>query len=109
MPVHLLTRLTPRYTSGVEASTASSFYGKTGVQPGSAIGGSGIIVEDLYAATTSSAYTYEGYFTFNYNTDSLTFTSAAVPEPSSIGLMAAGGGLGLLALIKRRKTSPQNI
>jgi hypothetical protein len=90
-----------------KTGVANNFIGKTGVTPDSQIGSSGIIYEDLYAATTSSPYTYEGYFTFNDNTDSLTFTSAvsAVPEPASYGLMA---GAGLLLVTLRRQFVRKN-
>lgn len=92
------------YTSKVEASTAASFFGKTGVQVAGTIGASGIIYEDLWKATTAG-FAYQGYFTFNDNTDSLTFTSLDVtpaPEPATYGALA---GLGVLALALRRQFS----
>jgi hypothetical protein len=50
----------------------------------------------------SGVDTYLGYFTFNGANDELDFTStvAAVPEPSTYGLLAASG---LLALALRRQ------
>jgi len=92
------------YSSDIDLTTgANSFVGKTGVSPASTIDSSGVIMEDLWGATTSTAYSYKGYFTFDYNNDSLTFTPstlAAVPEPATYGLFA---GFGLLALSLRRQ------
>ncbi len=98
------------YSTKVEASTASSMFGKTGVQAAGTIDNTGTIYEDLWFATPSQAYTYEGYFTFNDNTGSLTFTSADVvtapiPEPATYGVFA---GFGLLALALRRQISRKN-
>ena len=68
----------------------NNFIGKTGVNPAGTIDSSEVIREDLWAATTSTAYTYEGYFTFDYGAGSLSFTSVAVPEPGSLSLLFAG-------------------
>jgi hypothetical protein len=89
------------------ASTQQNFWGKTGFSPNSTIGATGTIYEDLWAATTTSAYTYEGYFTFNYSADQLTFTSSAVavPEPTTYGMLA---GAGLLAVSLRRQFNRKN-
>jgi hypothetical protein len=89
----------------------SNFIAKTGVNPNSTIGANGIIYEDLFAATTASAYTYEGYFTFNYGADSLTFTPAtlqvsAVPEPATYGVIAAAG---LLVVSLRRQIRSKTV
>jgi PEP-CTERM motif len=90
-------------------SASGNFLNKTGIAPTSTIGASGIIYEDLWDATTTSAYAYQGYFTFNYGTDSLTFTPAdlttAVPEPATYGAFA---GAGLLALSLRRQLNRKN-
>jgi hypothetical protein len=82
--------------------TAHSFYGASGINPSSAIGSSGILYEDLWKATPSSAYSYLGYFTLNLSSgnSSLTFTPQAVPEPTVCSLL---GGAGLLLLSLRRQ------
>lgn len=93
------------YSSAIEG-TANSFTASVGVNPGNAIDSSGTLMEDLYKGT-STGYTYEGYLTFNYGNDSLTFTPAtAVPEPATYGLFA-GAGLLVLSLRRqfRRKTA----
>jgi hypothetical protein len=86
---------------------SSTFYGTGGVNPAVAIPASGIVYEDLWEVVgSSSAQTaadiYEGYFAFNANTDSLTFTGAAVsvPEPTTYGLLA---GAGLLVVSLRNQ------
>lgn len=88
--------VSPTYFSG-------TFYGDSGINPSSAIGGSGIITEGLWQATDSSAYTYLGYFTADTTGSgpSLTFTSIqAAPEPSTLALLA-GGGI-LLSILRWR-------
>ena len=102
---------TTKSYSATEVNGATTFLGKTGVQPAGTIGSSGIMYEDLWAATTTKAYTYEGFFTFNYGADSLTFTPAslvvsAVPEPGMYGVMA---GAGLLVLSVRRQFSRKTV
>jgi hypothetical protein len=92
---------TKSYTSVVDTTgVQNNFIGKTGVIPFGTVDSTGIIYEDLYKATVPNAYTYQGYFTFNYGADSLTFTPAtAVPEPGAGVLL--GGGL-LVALVRGR-------
>jgi hypothetical protein len=97
------------YSLSIELTTsASSFVGKTGVNPTGTMDSSGVLYEDLYSATTTSPYTYQGFLKFDYNNDSLTFTPstvAAVPEPSTYSLI--GGGI-LLLLVRHwfgRKTA----
>jgi len=68
---------------------------------------SGVFTEQLYESTgsgargfTPSGWTDVGTLTVNLNTDSITFIGAAVPEPSTYGLLA---GAGLLVLSLRRQ------
>ena len=82
---------------------AGNFIGKTGVNPTGTIDSTGVIYEDLYHATTTSAYTYLGYFTFDYGADSFSFTPAAAPVPEPATYTMLGGGL-LAFLIRRRLT-----
>ncbi len=88
--------------------TVSSFYGNSGIDPSSAINGTGVIHEDLWKTTANSAYSYQGYFTFDLSGGSpnLTFTpsAAAVPEPSTFGLFALAGFLSFVSFraFKRR-------
>jgi len=64
---------------------------------------SGSITSDLFqfdpTGNTAQPSGYEGYFTFNSN-GALDFTSVAVPEPGTYGLVGAGG---LLALTLRNQ------
>jgi hypothetical protein len=89
------------------ATGSSSFVGKTGVNPAGTLDSTGVMYEDLYSATTGNPYAYQGFLTFDYNNDSLTFTPStlAVPEPSVYGLV--GAGFLMLALRHRfgRKTA----
>ncbi len=99
---------TKSYTSIVDATgVQNNFIGKTGVNPTGTLDTSGLIYEDLYFANVATPYTYEGYFTFNYTADTLTFTPAlAVPEPGSFSVFA-GGALLILSLrnqLRRRET-----
>jgi hypothetical protein len=74
--------------------TAQSFYGASGINPDSAIGGSGILQENLYEATPGNGYTYLGYFTLDTTggSPSVDFTSIdVVPEPGTVSLLAIGG------------------
>jgi hypothetical protein len=82
---------------------AGNFIGKTGVNPTGTMDGSGVIYEDLYHATTTSPYTYLGYFTFDQNAGSVSFTPSAapVPEPSTYAMVGAG----LVALLLHRRFS----
>jgi len=84
----------------------SSFYGVTGFNPDSSVSSSTVLYEDLWSAANSSLsggkpFTYQGYFTLDLtgSSPSLTFTSVAVPEPSTYGLIGAAG---LLAFSVRR-------
>jgi hypothetical protein len=92
------------YSLSINVTTgANTFVGKTGVNPASVIDNTGVIYEDLWGATTTTPYTYEGYFTLDYNNDSLNFTPAsvaAVPEPSTYSLFT---GAGVLALSLHRR------
>jgi hypothetical protein len=72
---------------------AGSFYGNSGVDPSSAIDGSGVLYEDFWKATTGNSYTYLGYFSLDVSggSPSLSFTPAAVPEPASGALFCLAG------------------
>ena len=95
-----------------EQNGSGTFVGKTGINPtgtgttAMSIGSTGVLYEDLYAAVQGGKYTYEGFFTFNYGNDLLTFTpnpnvvTAAVPEPGTYGVIAAAG---LLVISLRRQ------
>ncbi len=92
----------PNYAPG-------TFYDDTGINPDSAIGSGGVLYEDLWYDSNSSTsvkkpFTYAGFFTLDLtgSSPSLTFTPAAVPEPSTLGLL---GGAGLLFLSLRRRMS----
>lgn len=63
---------------------------------------SGVLYEDLWKATPSSPYTYLGYFTLNLSgpAPSLTFTPSAIPEPTTISMIA--GGFALLLGFRNR-------
>lgn len=90
--------------------TAGSFYGASGIDPNSAIGATGILYEDLWTATSSSAYSYLGYFTMDFSGSSpeLTFTPSAtpVPEPGTVPLIAIAG---VSWLLLARKLNRKNV
>ncbi len=81
------------WTANVPTLAANDFYGASGVNPDSAIGGSGILQEGLWEATPNNAADYLGYFTLDTTgaSPSLTFTSTSVPEPGTISVLAVGG------------------
>lgn len=92
--------------------TAQSFYGTTGVNPDSEIADGGVLYEDLWFTSNNklsggNPWVYEGYFTLNLAAplanvvqESLTFTPAAIPEPTVLGLL---GGAGFLLFSLRRR------
>jgi hypothetical protein len=89
--------------------TAGSFYGASGIDPSSAIGASAVLYEDLWKATSTSGYSYLGYFTLDLSGSPtpLTFTPSAspVPEPGTVPLIALGG---LSWLLLARKLNRKN-
>ena len=99
------------WANNVVATGATTFFGKSGAQPDSAITASDLIVEDLFEVTVAGGYVYQGYFTFDDSNTAdpiLTFTSAvvnAVPEPGAYGAFA---GLGVLVLALRRQLTRSN-
>ena len=90
--------------------TAGSFYGASGVDPNSTIGATGVLYEDLWKATSTSAYSYLGYFTMDLSGSSpaLTFTPSAtpVPEPGTVPLIAIAG---VSWLLLARKLHRKNV
>jgi len=71
------------YSSQIDAATsANSFIGKTGVDPTGIFDGTGVLYMDLYHATTTSNYTYLGYFTMDVSAGHLTFTPSGAPNTS---------------------------
>jgi len=94
------------WSSVISPGTAPpSFTVDTGIDPMGQASGT-IIYEDLYGATPNTAFTYLGYFTFDTTSQTtLTFTPAglAVPEPSTLGILAVGGVL--MLLVRRRRAN----
>lgn len=91
------------WTAYVTTLAPGSFYGDTGLNPSAPTASS--LILNLYQATGSQGYTYEGYFTLSnpdQSTATLTFTPAAVPEPTTCALI---GGGSLLLLAMRRRSS----
>jgi hypothetical protein len=71
----------------------------------------GVLSLNLWEATASglsgapTAWADEGTFNINLNNDTVTFSTAAVPEPSTYGLLA---GVGLLGVLFRNQVSRKN-
>jgi len=91
--------------------TTGSFYGASGINPNSAFDNTGVLYEDLWGATSSSAYGYLGFFKLDLSggaLNSFTFTPNpnVVPEPTVLGLL---GGAGILLLSLRRRLSGRNV
>jgi hypothetical protein len=87
------------------ANAAGTFYGDSGFNPDSAVGG--VVYEDLWSSSTTGGlqpFVYDGYFTFSVSgTPSLTFTP--VPEPSNYLISGVGG---ILMLLLRCRLSRKN-
>jgi len=69
--------------------------------------GGGTIVLDLWQANDQNGvnnWTYAGNVSVNLSTGLMVYDA---PEPSTYAMMSAGGGLGMLSLLRRRKTQPQ--
>lgn len=95
------------WAANIPVNSPNDFYGASGINPDLAIDGSGIITEGLWKAEGGSS-TYEGFFKLDTTgaNPSLTFTPAAVPEPTPAALLAAGGLLlGFLRWRSARKTA----
>jgi hypothetical protein len=89
------------------AFSAGTFYGVTGDNPDSQVGG--VLYESLWGTSNSSLtgaqpFSYEGYFTLDLTGSSpeLTFTSALVPVPEPSTYMISGAGAVLLLLLRSR-------
>ena len=69
--------------------------------------GGGTIVLDLWQANDQNGvnnWTYAGNISMNLSTGLMIYDA---PEPSTYAMLSAGGGLGMLSLLRRRKTQPQ--
>jgi hypothetical protein len=85
--------------------TAESFYGASGINPNTAIGNTGIITEGLWKSTPGNGFTYLGSLTLNTSGGSLTYTPAAIPEPSAASILGCSG---ILLWILRWGTNRKN-
>ena len=76
------------------------------VNPMTSYGG-GTIVLDLWQANDQNglnSWTYAGDISMNLSTGLMVYDA---PEPSTYAMMSAGGGLGMLSLLRRRKIQLQ--
>jgi len=67
----------------------------------------GTIILDLWQANDQNGlnnWTYAGNISMNLSTGLMVYDA---PEPSTYAMMSAGGGLGMLSLLRRRKIQPQ--
>ena len=91
--------------STTQRGTASGSFGAY-VNPMTAYSG-GTIVLDLWQANNTAGrnnWTYAGDISINLSTGLMIYDA---PEPSTYAMLSAGGGLGMLSLLRRRKTQPQ--
>jgi hypothetical protein len=89
------------------ANSAGTFLGDSGLNPDSPVG-SGALYEDLWSSSSSGGlqpFVYDGYFTLNLTSDSLTLAFTPVPEPSNYLISGAGG---ILMLLLRFRLSRRN-
>lgn len=96
------------WSVNVSANNSGTFYGASGVNPMTALDGSGTAYEDLWMATQNNAYQYLGYFTVDTGNSTLTYTPsvAPVPEPTTLSLLGSGAFLiGCMGWRKLRRSS----
>jgi PKD repeat protein len=83
---------TKSFTAIVDTTAVqNNFIGKTGVNPSTTIGSTSIAYLDLWHATTTSAYTYLGYFTIDLATPVFTFTPSGTGGSSPPVASFTGG------------------
>jgi hypothetical protein len=99
---NLTSSTTSFYTDVAPTFTAQSFSGATGINPLGKFDDTGVLYEDLWGASTSSPYTYLGFFTLDPGTGYMNFNPSAAPVPEPTVLSVFGGGAFLLWGLRRR-------